>query len=143
MQSKDSLCFNEQAQERPREVNLPVNDRRNFIRAVIDLPVEVHQGGSVWHQRLIDISLAGVATDQPDVWDAQYNEPFTLLIDAGKHGSLELHAYLQHVEAGRLGFSVQHVDQRNIAPLRSLLEEHVEDPLALDSEIDRITQAQE
>jgi hypothetical protein len=113
-------------------------DRRGFSRACIDLPVAVQQGGSVWHQRLIDISLAGVSTDQPDIWDAQYNEPFTLEIDAGEHGKLELHAYLQHVEAGRLGFGVQHVDRTNIEPLRALLEKYVDDPLALEAEIDRL-----
>ena len=112
--------------------------RRDYSRARIDLPVAVHQGGSVWHQRLIDISVAGVSTDQPDVWDAQYNEPFTLVIDAGQHGELELHAYLQHVEAGRLGFAVQHVDKTNIEPLRALLEKHVDDPLALEAEIDSL-----
>jgi hypothetical protein len=114
-------------------------ERRHFLRAHIDLPVEVHQGGSVWRQRLIDISLAGVATDQPDVWDAQYNEPFTLVIDAGSHGTLELHAYLQHVEAGRLGFAVQHVDGQTIEPLRALLAEHVDDPLRLEDEISRLS----
>jgi hypothetical protein len=56
------------------------NERRRFTRVNIDLPAEVHQGGSVWKQRLIDLSLGGAATDQPDVWDAQYNEPFTLII---------------------------------------------------------------
>ena len=55
-------------------------EQRRFTRVAIDLPVEVHQGGSVWHQRLIDLSLGGAATDQPDLWDAQYNEPFTLII---------------------------------------------------------------
>ncbi len=113
-------------------------ERRGFSRAHIDLPVEVHQGGSVWHQRLIDISVAGVSTDQPDLWDAQYNEPFTLVINVGEHGILELHAYLQHVEAGRLGFAVQHVDRKNIEPLRALLAEHVDDPMTLDEEISRL-----
>lgn len=113
-------------------------ERRSFTRARLDLPVEVHQGGSVWHQRLIDISLAGVATDQPDVWDAQYNEAFTLVIDAGDHGRLELHAYLQHVEARRLGFAVQHVDRVTIEPLRALLEAHLDDPAVLDGEINAL-----
>ena len=80
----------------------------------------------MWQQRLIDISLSGVATDQPDLWDAQYNEPFTLVIEIGEGKELELHAYLQHVENGRLGFSVQHVDQENIEPLRALLEDHMD-----------------
>jgi hypothetical protein len=113
-------------------------ERRHFTRASIDLPVEVHQGGSLWRQRLVDISIAGLSTDQPDVWDAQYNEPFTLVIQSERHGTLELHAYLQHVEAGRLGFKVQHVDRENIEPLRALLEEHIDDPLQLDAEIRRL-----
>ncbi len=102
------------------------NDKRRFTRVELALPVQVHQGGSVWHQRLIDISLSGVATDQPDVWDAQYNEPFTLVIQLDDDSNLELHAYLQHVEAGRLGFSVQHVDRENIEPLRAVLEAHMD-----------------
>jgi hypothetical protein len=115
-------------------------ERRNFTRARIDLPVEVHQGGSVWKQRLIDISVAGLSTDHPGEWDAQYNEPFTLIVHTGEHGTLELHAFLQHVESGRLGFAVQHVDRKNIEPLRALLENHAEDPLGLEEEIQRLTE---
>ena len=104
---------------------------RQFTRVALDLPVDVHQGGSMWPQELIDISLSGVATTQPDLWDAQYNEPFTLIIhtsgERGDEGSeLELYAYLQHVESGRLGFAVQHVDRENIEPLRQLLEAHMD-----------------
>ncbi|RLA45789.1 MAG: PilZ domain-containing protein [Gammaproteobacteria bacterium] len=101
-------------------------EKRRFTRVELALPVQLHQGGSVWHQRLIDISLNGVATDQPDVWDAQYNEPFTLIIELDEGSTLELHAYLQHVEADRLGFSVQHVDRENIEPLRAVLEAHMD-----------------
>ena len=101
-------------------------DKRRFTRVELALPVEVHQGGSMWQQRLIDISLCGVATDQPDQWDAQYNEPFTLIIKLEEGSTLELHAYLQHVEAGRLGFSVQHVDRENMEPLLEVLQAHVD-----------------
>jgi hypothetical protein len=102
------------------------NEQRRFTRVAIDLAVEVHQGGDRWQQRTIDISLGGVSTDQPDVWDAQYNEPFTLVIKLDDGSELELHAYLQHVESDRLGFSVQHVDRENIEPLRALLEAHMD-----------------
>ena len=96
----------------------------------------------MWPQQLIDISLSGVATTQPDLWDAQYNEPFTLIIhtsgERGDEGSeLELYAYLQHVEAGRLGFAVQHVDRENIEPLRQLLEAHM-DVAQLAEELGRL-----
>jgi len=116
-------------------------EQRRFTRVALDLPVEVHQGGSVWQQRLIDLSLAGAATDQPDVWDAQYNEPFTLIIHIDETRRLELYAYLQHVEADRLGFTVQHVDRENIAPLRDLLAAHIEDISVLDEEMGRLEQA--
>ena len=102
------------------------SEKRRFTRVELALPVEVHQGGSVWYQSLIDISLAGVATDQPDHWDAQYNEPFTLIIKLDEGSTLELHAYLQHVEAGRLGFAVQHVDRENIEPLLAVLQAHMD-----------------
>ena len=82
------------------------NEQRRFTRVALDLPVQVHQGGDMWQQRLIDISLSGVATDQPDLWDAQYNEPFTLIIEIAEGTDLELHAYLQHVENGRAGKSL-------------------------------------
>ena len=116
-------------------------EQRRFTRVALDLPVEVHQGGSVWQQRLIDLSLAGAATDQPDVWDAQYNEPFTLLIHIDETRRLELYAYLQHVEADRLGFTVQHVDRENIAPLRDLLAAHIGDISVLDEEMSRLEKA--
>ncbi len=102
------------------------SEKRRSTRIELALPVEVHQGGSVWRQRLIDISLTGVATDQPDVWDAQYNEPFTLIIRLDEGSTLELHAYLQHVEAGRLGFAVQHVDRENMEPLLEVLQAHMD-----------------
>ena len=112
--------------------------QRHFTRVELGIPVDVHQGGSVWHQHLVDISLSGVATDQPDVWDAQYNEPFTLEIHLDGTENLELHAYLQHVEAGRLGFAVQHVDKSNIEPLRLLLEARIGNYALLEEELKRL-----
>lgn len=117
-------------------------EQRQFSRVALDLPVDVHQGGSIWQLRLIDLSLSGAATTQPDLWDAQYNEPFTLIVHTSGERDvaseqLELHAYLQHVEAGRLGFAVQHVDRENIEPLRQLLEAHM-DIATLEAELERL-----
>ena len=67
----------------------------------------------------------------------QYNEPFTLIIKIEDDRTLELHAYLQHVEAGRLGFSVEHVDRENIEPLRAVLEAHM-DITTLEEELERL-----
>ena len=112
-------------------------EKRRYTRIELALPVEVHQGGSIWRQRLIDISLTGIATDQPEVWDAQYNEPFTLIVKMDEGSTLELHAYLQHVEAGRLGFAVQHVDRENMGPLLEVLQAHM-DIETLEEELDQL-----
>lgn len=120
----------------------PDSDRRDHTRAPMDLPVAIQQGGSVWQQRLLDISLAGVATDQPATWDAQYNEPFTLLVGLADGRELELHAYLQHVEDDRLGFTVERVDRANIEPLRELLAARVDDAAALEAELARLQQGE-
>ena len=52
-----------------------------------------------------------------------------------------MHAYLQHVEAGRLGFTVEHVDRENIEPLRQLLEAHIDDITLLDEEMARLEES--
>ncbi|QIB67666.1 PilZ domain-containing protein [Kineobactrum salinum] len=98
------------------------------------------QGGSEWRQQLLGLSLVSVATNQPEGWDAQYNEPFTLLIDTGQEPALELFAYLQDVDKGRLSFAVEHVDRENIEPLQTLLRAHMADPAVLDEELRRLGQ---
>lgn len=112
-------------------------ERRHFSRVAIDLPVEVHQGGAIWDLRTVEIGLGGVTTDQPQQWDAQYNEPFTLMIAVDSDTTLELHAYLQHTEAGHLGFSVEHVDRTNIEPLKDLLSQHM-DIVTLEDEFNKL-----
>ena len=39
----------------------PPAELRQFTRIALALPVDIHQGGSVWPQRLIDISLSGAS----------------------------------------------------------------------------------
>lgn len=113
------------------------NEQRHFTRISLDLRVDIQQGGGVWQQRLVDISLIGASTDQPDVWDPQYNQPFTLTIHLDDENRIELHAYLQHVEGKKLGFSVRHVDRTNIEPLRALLETQI-DAATLEQELRRL-----
>lgn len=113
------------------------SEHRRFTRVEMALPVQVQQGGKVWNQRLIDISLRGVATDEPEPWDARYDRPFTLVIDLDEDNTLVLHARMQYVEGGRLGFSVEHVDPQDIKPLRAVMAAHL-DMFQLEEELDRL-----
>ena len=113
------------------------SEHRRFTRVEMALPVQVQQGGQVWNQRLLDISLRGVATDEPELWDARYDRPFTLVIDLDEDNTLTLRARIQYVEGGRLGFSVEHVEREDITTLRAAMEAHL-DMTQLEEELNRL-----
>ena len=109
------------------------SDRRRYTRVPIELPVEIRQGASVWHRSLVNLSLAGLAVDEPPNFDAQYNEPFTIVLETEK-GNLELHAYLQHAGRSQLGFALEHLDATTLGVVRGLMEPRIDDPSILDQE---------
>ncbi|MDG0979136.1 MAG: PilZ domain-containing protein [Halieaceae bacterium] len=109
------------------------SDRRRYTRVPIELPVEIRQGASVWHRSLVNLSLAGLAIDEPPNFDAQYNEPFTIVLETEK-GNLELHAYLQHAGRSQLGFALEHLDAATLGAMRGLMEPRIDDPSILDQE---------
>ncbi len=109
-------------------------DRRRYTRVAIELPVEIRQGASVWNRSLVNLSLTGLAVDEPPNFDAQYNEPFTIVLETDQ-GDLELHAYLQHAGRSQLGFAVEHLDAATLESVRGLMEPSIDDPAILDEEV--------
>ena len=59
---------------------ISAQERRAFSRLKMQVPVELHQGGSMWELELLDISLTGLAVSEPDDWDADYSHPFNFVI---------------------------------------------------------------
>ena len=109
------------------------SDRRRYTRVPIELPVEIRQGASIWHRTLVNLSLTGLAIDEPPNFDAQYNEPFTIMLET-ERGDLELHAYLQHAGRSQLGFAVEHLDAATLEAVRGLMAPKLDDPAVLDEE---------
>ena len=97
------------------------NERRAFVRLPLKVPVELHQGGSVWELELIDISLTGLAVSEPDDWDADYSHPFNFIIRLPDSSTLEVYAHLVHLDPGHMGFEMEHLDDEQLAPLAKLL----------------------
>ena len=112
-------------------------ERRRFTRITLDLPTELHQGGASWQVRLIDISLNGLAVTQPDSWDADYSHPFHCIVELPDNKRFEAYAHLVHVEAGTLGFQLEHLGQEQIGPLADLLARKIEGSV-LDQELARL-----
>ena len=109
------------------------SDRRRYTRVPIELPVEIRQGASVWHRTLVNLSLTGLAIDEPPNFDAQYNEPFTIALET-EQGTLELHAYLQHAGRSQLGFAIEHLGSTTLQSVRALMEPRIDNPSILDEE---------
>lgn len=109
-------------------------ERRRFTRVPIEMTCEIRQGACVWHRTLVNLSLTGLAIDEPPNFDAQYNEPFTIVLEA-EGGDVELHAYLQHAGRSQLGFAVEHLDPSTLERVRGLMEVKMDDPSILDKEM--------
>ena len=103
------------------------HNRRRFTRVTLDIPTEVHQGGSVWQVELIHISLNGITVTQPEDWDADYSHPFNFILQLDDDSTFEVFAHLVHVEAGTLGFQLEHLGAEQIAPLAKLLARNLDD----------------
>ncbi len=114
------------------------HDRRRFTRVTLDIPTEVHQGGSVWQVELIHISLNGIAVTQPEDWDADYSHPFNFILQLDDGGTFEVFAHLIHIEAGTLGFQLEHLGVEQIAPLAKLLARTLNDDELVEAELRRL-----
>ena len=120
--------------------HLPEHNRRRFSRINMVVAAELHQGGVVWDVQLIDISLNGIAVTQPADWDAEYSHPFNVVMHLDDGETLELFAHLIHVEAGSLGFQMEHLGDEQVAPLAKLLASKL-DAEVITQEIKRLPTA--
>jgi hypothetical protein len=102
------------------EDHLPEQDRRRFTRALLRIPATLHQGAISWDVELLNISLNGFAVSQPTNWDGDYSHPFNIPLQLDD-GSLELFAYLIHVEQNALGFQMENLSSEQRAMLAKLL----------------------
>ena len=86
---------------------------------------------------LIDVSLNGIAVTQPEDWDADYSHPFDFILHLSDGSTFEMYAHLIHVEAGTLGFQLEHLGAEQIAPLAKLLDQEMDSEL-IEAELKRL-----
>ncbi|MCZ6830655.1 MAG: PilZ domain-containing protein [Gammaproteobacteria bacterium] len=120
------------------DAHLPEQERRRFTRVVLRVPTVLHQGGISWDVELLNISLNGFAVSQPGNWDADYSHPFNIALQLDD-GSLELFAYLIHVEQQALGFQMENLSADQLAMLAKLLAHDLDDSV-LSEELARLQQ---
>lgn len=102
------------------EAHLPEQERRRFTRAPLRIPATLHQGAISWDVDLLNMSLNGFAVSQPGNWDGDYSHPFNIPLQLDD-GSLELFAYLIHVEQNALGFQMENLSTEQRTMLAKML----------------------
>jgi hypothetical protein len=111
-------------------------DQRQFTRIPFDSPVQITGSNGTWHTRLIDISLNGVLTQEPQDWNAGPNDTFVLDLDLYDSGvEIRMEVTVAHREAGRVGFQCQHIDLDSITHLRRLVELNIGNTEILNREL--------
>ncbi len=111
-------------------------ERRAFTRLPLNRPIEVRQGSNIWQLQLLDISLTGMGVTGLDDWDADYSQPFNMLLKLDDGQELAFSAQLVHIDPGHIGFELSHLEKEPLAALAALLtvelgSEVIESELAL------------
>jgi len=115
-------------------------EQRHFSRIPFDADVRITdlQGGSTHSAQLLDISLKGALTTQPDASIAEIRRAYQLemlLTASGRDVKLQMEASIAHMEDGRIGFQYQNMDLDTATHLHRLVELNLGDEKLMEREL--------
>ena len=115
-------------------------EQRHFSRIPFDADVRITdlQGGSTHSAQLLDISLKGALTTQPDASIAEIRRAYQLemlLTASGSDVKLQMEASIAHMEDGRIGFQYQNMDLDTATHLHRLVELNLGDEKLMEREL--------
>ncbi|MDH5570308.1 MAG: PilZ domain-containing protein [Gammaproteobacteria bacterium] len=121
---------------------MPVNqEHRHFTRIPFDAEVHLSNPDNtqVWHCQLIDISLNGVLTSQPDNWSGRMGEHYKLELQLGNKSEeglrLHMNVNVAHSENNHIGFQCLQMDVDTATHLHRLVELNLGDAKILEREL--------
>jgi hypothetical protein len=111
-------------------------DHRRFTRIPFAAVVTVHAGAKKWQCELLDVSLKGMLASAPPDTTLTIGQPVTveLRLEGGGAG-ITAGAIVRHLEAGRAGFGLDHLDVDSATHLRRLIELNLADDTKLHREL--------
>ena len=115
-------------------------EQRHFSRIPFDADVRIidPQDGSTYSAQLLDISLKGALTTQPNASTAELSKTYQLelsLTAAGNDIRLQMEASIMHMEDGRIGFQYQNMDLDTATHLHRLVELNLGDEKLMQREL--------
>lgn len=115
-------------------------EQRHFTRIPFEAEVRITDpdNGSTQVAQLLDISLKGALTTQPDGSTLQIRKTYHFelsLTAAGSGIKLQMEALIVHMEDGRIGFQYQNMDLDTATHLHRLIELNLGDEKQMEREL--------
>lgn len=112
------------------------DEHRHFTRIPFTGRVELRTPTGEWQCELLDVSLRGVLVARPEGWNGRRGDTVLLEITLDS-GEIRIHieTVVAHLEAGRAGFTIRHIDVDSLAHLRRLVELNLGDEAKLHREL--------
>lgn len=114
----------------------PSDEHRRFTRIAFTATVTVRAASGQWTSELLDVSLKGMLVALPAERRLTIGDPVTveLRLDTGDAG-IQVEAITRHLEPGRAGFEIHHLDMDSAMHLRRLIELNLGDDARLHREL--------
>lgn len=115
-------------------------EQRHFSRIPFEAEVSITdpRDGSAYTAQLLDISLKGALTTQPDTSGTEINQTYQLkllITDTANVLKLQMEASIVHMEDGRIGFQYQNMDLDTATHLHRLVELNLGDEKQMEREL--------
>ena len=116
-------------------------EHRHFTRIPFDATVQIlhPENGQHWDCQLVDISLHGALTSQPENWPGRNGENYKLVLQlgSGTEEDLRLHMNVSvaHIENNHIGFQCTQMDVDTATHLHRLVELNLGDANILEREL--------
>ena len=115
-------------------------EQRHFSRIPFDAEVRITdpRNNASYPARLLDISLKGALTTQPEVSTVEIKQSYLLELSLANPASdvtLQMEASVVHMENGRIGFQYQNMDIDTAAHLHRLVELNLGDEKLMEREL--------
>lgn len=114
-------------------------DKRRFSRIEFDAEVSLISDKGIWKCKLIDISLKGLLSTVPRIWEADIGDRYLIELFADNEDAvIRMEASITHIGEMQVGFRCEHIDLDSISNLRRLVELNLGDTETLNRELSEL-----
>ncbi|WP_370981058.1 PilZ domain-containing protein [Agaribacterium sp. ZY112] len=114
------------------------SERRRYTRVDFDTAATLVQADTVFHTKVIDISLNGVLLETPNNYQLRTDMSADISIFLSEDTEVQMKVQMVHSGSDCLGFRCTSIDVESASHLRRLIELNIDDANAAERVIDEL-----